>query len=138
MFGGTTSCVATLNSIINSVDEQHPTTDELAGWHRGRFDRVSSQDSIMRHFEYLEDIGFLTAEIGVWTLGPKGKRYVADRSTETLLEIMCRRNAGLRSLLYALSVGAMSIEEIGRQQLEQPLLRLARHVIIYLMYYQDN
>ena len=55
-----------------------------------------------------------------------------------ILVIMCRRNAGLRSLLYALSVGAMSIEEIGRQQLEQPLLRLARHVIIYLMYYQDN
>ncbi|MFD1562195.1 SDR family NAD(P)-dependent oxidoreductase [Haloarchaeobius amylolyticus] len=67
---------------------------------------------------YLEDIGFLTAENGIWTLDPEGKRYVTDHSTETLLEIMCRRNVGLRSLLYVLSVGPMTVEQIGRQQLE--------------------
>ncbi|WP_265112033.1 HNH endonuclease [Halosolutus halophilus] len=118
MFGGATSYIETLDAILAYVDEQHPTTDELVGWHRGSFARVSSRDSIMRRVEYLEDVGFLTAENGVWTLGPEGKRYVADRSTETLLEIMCRRNVGLRSLLYALLVGPMTIDEIGRQQLE--------------------
>ncbi|WP_265112047.1 hypothetical protein [Halosolutus halophilus] len=64
--------------------------DELVGWHRGSFAHVSSRDSIMRRVEYLEDVGFLTGENGVWTLGPEGERYLTDRSTETLLEIMCR------------------------------------------------
>lgn len=118
MFGGATSYVETLDAILEYVDEQHPTTDELVGWHRGSFARVSSRNSIMRRVDYLEDVGFLTANDGVWMLGPEGNRYAADRSTETLLEIMCRRNVGLRSLLYALSVGPMTIEEIGLQQLD--------------------
>ncbi len=118
MFGGATNYVDTFDSIVDYVDEQRPTTDEFVGWHRGRFDRVSSRDSIMRRVEYLEDVGFLTTDGEAWLLGPEGERYVADRSTEVLLEIMCRRNVGLRSLLYALSVGPMTIEEIGRQQLD--------------------
>ncbi|SIS19649.1 HNH endonuclease [Natronorubrum thiooxidans] len=118
MFGGATSYVETLDAILEYVDEQHPTTDELVGWHRGRFARVSSRNSIMRRVDYLEDVGFLTANNGVWMLGSEGNRYAADCSTETLLEIMCRRNVGLRSLLYALSVGPMTIDEIGCQQLD--------------------
>ncbi|SDR06309.1 HNH endonuclease signature motif containing protein [Natronobacterium texcoconense] len=118
MFGGATSYVGTLEAIIEYVDEQHPTTDELVGWHRGSFARVSSQDSIMRRVEYLEDVGFLATSDDRWVLGPEGERYAADPTTETLLELMCRRNVGLRSLLYALSVGPMTIEEIGCQQLE--------------------
>jgi len=40
------------------------------------------------------------------------------QSVERLVEIVCRRNVGLRSLLYALLPAPMTIEEIGRQQLE--------------------
>lgn len=117
MFGGATSYVETLDAILEYVDAQHPTTDELVGWHRGRFERVSSRESILRRCEYLENVGLLESDDD-WRPGLEGERYLADRSTETLLEIMCRRNLGLRSLLYALSVGPMSIEEIGHQQLE--------------------
>ena len=118
MFGGATSYVESLDSILDYVDEQQPTTEELVGWHRGHFTRVSSQESIMRRVDYLEDIGFLTKNGQHWTLGPEGGRYITDHSTDTLLEIMCRRNIGLRSLLYSLSAGPMTIEEVSRQQLK--------------------
>lgn len=118
MFGGATSHVETLDEIIEYVNAQRPTTDELVGWHRGRFERVSSRDSILRRCDYLEDVGFLEIHADEWDLGPEGQRYLANRSTETLLEIMCRRNLGLRSLLYALSVGPMSIDDVNRQQLK--------------------
>ncbi|MEY7849098.1 HNH endonuclease [Natrarchaeobius sp. A-rgal3] len=117
MFGGATSYVETLDAIIEYVNAQQPTTDELVGWHRGRFEQVSSRDSILRRCDYLEDVGFLEVHADEWDLGPEGQRYFANRSTETLLEIMCRRNLGLRSLLYALSVGPMSIDDVSRQQL---------------------
>ncbi len=117
MFGGATSYAETLDAIVEYVDAQHPTTDELVGWHRGRFERVSSRGSILRRCDYLEDVGFLVVRSTEWQLGSEGEHYVANRSTKTLLEIMCRRNLGLRSLLYALSVGPMSIDDVGRQQL---------------------
>ncbi len=118
MFGGATSYVETLDTILAFVDEHEPTTDELVGWHRGTFDRVSSRNSILRRVDYLEDVGFLTLEDSRWVLGHEGETYMADRTTTTLLEIMGRRNVGLRSLLYALSAGPMTIEEIGHQQLD--------------------
>lgn len=118
MFGGATSYVETLDTILAFVDEHEPTADELIGWHRGTFDRVSSRNSILRRVDYLEDVGFLTQDDDQWVLGSKGKTYMADRTTATLLEIMVRRNVGLRSLLYALSAGPMTIEEISHQQLD--------------------
>lgn len=117
MFGGATSYVESLDPILDYVDEQQPTTKELVGWHRGHFARVSSRESIMRRVDYLEDVGFLAKNGQHWTLGPEGNRYITDRSIDTLLEIMCRRNIGLRSLLYSLSASPMTIEEISRQQL---------------------
>jgi len=118
MFGGATSYVETLDWILEFVFEHQPTEDELIGWHRGTFDRVSSRDSITRRIDYLENVGFLELHDGQWQLGPEGRTYFEDRSIETLLEIMCRRNVGLRSLLYNLSPGQMTIDEINRQQLE--------------------
>lgn len=117
MFGGATSYVDTLDAIIEYVADQHPTADELIGWHRGSFARVSSRESIQRRIDYLEDVGFLEQDGQHWRLGPEGRHYVGDQTTETLLEIMCRRNVGLRSLLYSLVPAPMTIEEIGRQQL---------------------
>jgi putative restriction endonuclease len=118
MFGGDTRYVQTLDAILDYVDTQHPTTDDLVGWHRGRFDRVSSRDSIVRRLRYLESVGFIKRDEGVWTVGRAGERYLSDQTTETLLDIMCRRNVGLRSLLYALSAGGLTIEEISHQQLD--------------------
>lgn len=117
MFGGGDRYVETLDGVLSFVSSHEPTTDELVGWHRGTFEQVSSRDSILRRVDYLEDVGFLTQKSGLWQLGEEGQTYMADRSTETLLEIMVRRNVGLRSLLYALSAGPMSIEEINDQQL---------------------
>lgn len=118
MFGGGDRYVETLDAILEYVEKNHPTTDELVGWHRGTFENVSSRESIMRRIDYLEDVGFLEGEDGKWDLGPYGDRYIPDYEITTLLEIMCERNVGLRSLLYALSVGPMSIEEISDQQLD--------------------
>lgn len=118
MFGGATRYVETLDAILDYVRENRPTTDELVGWHRGAFDGVSSRNSIMRRVEYLEDVGYLLHENARWELGREGELYMDDRSIDRLVEIMCRRNLGLRSLLYALSVGPMSIEEVGHQQLK--------------------
>lgn len=117
MFGGGDGYVETLDAILSFVLAHDPTTDELVGWHRGTFEQVSSRNSILRRVDYLEDVGFLTQESGHWQIGEEGQTYMADRSTETLLEIMVRRNVGLRSLLYALSAGPMSIEEVSDQQL---------------------
>lgn len=117
MFGGATSYVETLDEVLAFVADHRPPTDELVGWHRGAFEQVSSSDSIMHRVRYLENVGFLADEDGRWTLGPEGRRYFSERTTEQLLEIMARRNVGLRSLLYALSAGPMTIEEIGSQQL---------------------
>lgn len=118
MFGGGTSYVETLDAILKFVDEHQPTTDELVGWHRGTFARVSSRDSILRRVDYLEDVGFIRRVEGHWQLGPEGEAYLSEQTTSTLLEIMVRRNVGLRSLLYALSAGAMTIDEVSHQQLD--------------------
>lgn len=118
MFGGATSYVAALDAILEYVKAQEPTEEDLIGWHRGTFERVSGRTSIERRVGYLQSVGFLTLEDGHWQLGPEGQRYMNDQSIETLVEIMCRRNVGLRSLLYALLPAPMTIEAIGRQQLE--------------------
>jgi putative restriction endonuclease len=118
MFGGGTSYVETLDAILGFVDEHQPTTDELVGWHRGTFARVSSRDSILRRVDYLEDVGFIRRAGDHWQLGPEGEAYRSEQTTATLLEIMVRRNVGLRSLLYALSAGPMTIDEVSHQQLD--------------------
>ncbi|ELZ28963.1 hypothetical protein C474_13714 [Halogeometricum pallidum JCM 14848] len=118
MFGGGDRYVETLNQILAFVDAHHPTTDEFVGWHRGAFSNVSSRNSIMRRISYLRQVGFLNQVDDQWTLGSAGKEYASDHETETLFRIMCDRNVGLRSLLYELSVGALTIEEISEQQLD--------------------
>jgi len=118
MFGGGTQYVDTLNQVLEFVEAHHPTTDELVGWHRGSFTNVSSRDSIMRRVSYLEQVGFLRSEDDLWSLGRAGQEYVRNQKTSTLLRIMCNRNIGLRSLLYALSAAPMTIEGISEQQLD--------------------
>lgn len=118
MFGGGTRYVKTLDTILEFVEASQPTTDELLGWHQGAFENVSSRDSIMRRLTYLQRVGFLNREDDRWKLGPAGREYVEHHQTETLYRIMCDRNIGLRSLLYELSVGPMTIDEISDQQLD--------------------
>lgn len=118
MFGGATQYVETLDLILEFVKSYNPTTDELVGWHRGTFANVSSRDSIMRRVSYLRDVGFLQCTNDRWKLGQAGREYLQAGDTDTLLRIMCDRNVGLRSLMYALSAGPMTLEEVGRQQLE--------------------
>ena len=118
MFGGGTQYVNTLDGIVEFVETHDPTTDELVGWHRGTFPNVSSRDSIMRRVSYLQQVGFLHQENNRWMLGQVGREYVQDQRTETLLRIMCSRNVGLRSLLYALSAAPMTLAEISDQQLD--------------------
>jgi putative restriction endonuclease len=118
MFGGGTNYVGTLNNILGFVRAHHPTTDELIGWHRGNFTNVSSRESIMRRVRYLQQVGFLQELDGRWELGEAGSEYVSDQDIGILLRIMCDRNVGLRSLLYALSVAPMTIAEVSEQQLE--------------------
>jgi putative restriction endonuclease len=117
MFGGATRYVETLKSILDFVRTHQPTTDALVRWHREEFSNVSSRDSIMRRVSYLQQVGFVREEDDQWTLGPAGQEYAPRYETETLLRIMCDRNVGLRSLLYALSAAPMTIEEISDQQL---------------------
>jgi len=118
MFGGATSYVDTLDAIIEFVEGYNPTTDELVGWHRGTFANVSSKDSILRRVSYLQQVGFLRQADDHWELGDTGSTYVQQQETATLLRIMCERNVGLRSLLYALSAAPMSLGEISTQQLD--------------------
>ena len=118
MFGGGDRYVETLNEILEFIDTHQPTTDELVGWHRGTFSNVSSRDSIMRRVGYLQQVGFLNRIDDRWTLGPAGEDYLPNHETDTLLRIMCDRNVGLRSLLYELSVGPLTLEEISEQQLD--------------------
>jgi len=118
MFGGGTHYVDTLDGIIEFVEGYNPTTDELIGWHRGTFANVSSRDSIMRRVSYLRQVGFLRKADDHWMLGDAGRLYFQQQDTATLLQIMCERNVGLRSLLYALSAAPMSITEISTQQLD--------------------
>ena len=118
MFGGGASYVETLDAILEYVESSQPTKDELLGWHQGTFENVSSRKSIMRRLTYLERVGFLREEDNQWELGEAGDAYIGDHETSTLYRIMCDRNVGLRSLLYALSVGPMSIGEISDQQLD--------------------
>jgi len=118
MFGGGDRYVETLNEILEFVDTHQPTTDELIEWHRGTFSNVSSRESIMRRVSYLQQVGFLNRIDGQWTLGLAGEEYHPSHEIETLLRIMCDRNVGLRSLLYALSAEPLTIEEISEQQLD--------------------
>lgn len=118
MFGGGTQYVETLDMILEYVEEHTPTTEELVGWHRGHFHNVSSRDSIMRRVAYLRNVGFLEEADGLWHLGDGGREYYDAGDLETLSRIMCDRNIGLRSLLYSLSVGSMSLQEMSQQQLE--------------------
>jgi putative restriction endonuclease len=118
MFGGGTEYVETLNKILSYVETQHPTTDDLVGWHRGKFPNVSSRDSIMRRVRYLQQVGFLDQTSDRWQLGQAGREYIENQDIATLLQIMCDRNVGLRSLLYALSAAPMSITDVSEQQLK--------------------
>lgn len=118
MFGGGTQYVETMEAILEFVESHQPTTDELIGWHRGTFANVESRDSILRRISYLEQVGFVSEESDQWTLGDAGREYVQNQETETLLRIMCDRNVGIRSLLYALTAGPMTIQEISDQQLD--------------------
>lgn len=118
MFGGGTQYVETLDAILSFVDAHQPTTEELIGWHRGSFPNVSSRESIMRRVSYLQQVGFLQQINDNWRLGEAGQQYHNQADRETLLGIMCSRNVGLRSLLYALVAGPMSLEEVSEQQLD--------------------
>jgi len=118
MFGGGARYVETLDSILEYVETTQPSTDELVGWHRGAFENVSSRDSITRRITYLQQVGFLRRVDDEWELGDAGREYAEDHETSTLLRIMCDRNVGLRSLLYALSVGPMTLGEISDPQLD--------------------
>ena len=115
MFGGGTNYVDTLDAIIEFVEGYNPTTDELVGWHRGTFAKVSSRDSIMRRVSYLQQVGFLREVDDQWELGDTGRTYVQQQNTATLLRIMCERNVGLRSLLYGLSAAPMPLSEVSTQ-----------------------
>ena len=118
MFGGATRYVTTLNAILQFVEAHHPTSDELVGWHRGTFSNVSSRQSIMRRVSYLQQVGFLHQVSEQWVLGDAGQEYMPQGEIATLLRIMCDRNVGLRSLLYALSAGPMTLERVSEQQLD--------------------
>jgi putative restriction endonuclease len=118
MFGGGTQYVDTVNQILEYVDAHHPSMDDLVGWHRGAFANVSSQDSIMRRVRYLQHVGFLRQTNEQWELGAAGREYVEQGDMATLLRIMCNRNVGLRSLLYALVAGPMTVGEVSEQQLD--------------------
>jgi putative restriction endonuclease len=72
----------------------------------------------MRRVRYLQQVGFLRQDTEHWTLGEAGREYINQNDVATLLRIMCARNVGLRSLLYALSAGPMTITEISDQQLD--------------------
>jgi len=117
MFGGGTRYVETLDAILEFVEAHQPTTDELVGWHRGSFQNVSSRDSIMRRVSYLQQVGFLWQANDHWELGEAGREYVEQSNVAALLRIMCDRNVGLRSLLYALAAGPMTLAEVSEQQL---------------------
>ncbi len=118
MFGGGTRYVETLDAILAFVDAHQPTTEELVGWHRGSFSNVSSRDSIMRRVSYLQQVGFLHQVNEHWILGDAGREYVEQGDVAALLRIMCDRNVGLRSLLYALVAGPMTLAEVSEQQLD--------------------
>jgi putative restriction endonuclease len=118
MFGGGTQYVETLDAILDFVDAHQPTSEELVGWHRGRFSNVSSRESIMRRVGYVREAGFLHHTDDQWMLGEAGREYVQNGDVETLFRIMCDRNVGLRSLLYALAAGPMTIAEVSEQQLD--------------------
>jgi len=116
MFGGGTSYAETLMRVLQFVGEAEPKTNRLIEWHRDLFEDVSSADSITYKLSYLKSVGFLDQMDDVWTLGPLGTDVIAGDRAQ-LAEIMCSRNVGLRSLLYALEAGPMTIEEVSEQQL---------------------
>jgi putative restriction endonuclease len=118
MFGGGTRYVETLDAVLAFVEAHQPTSDELVGWHRGSFQNVSSRDSILRRVSYLQQVGFLRQTNDYWELGDAGREYVEQGDLATLLRIMCDRNVGLRSLLYALAAGPMTVGEVSEQQLD--------------------
>ncbi|MFC7116733.1 HNH endonuclease [Natronoarchaeum sp. GCM10025703] len=118
MFGGGARYVDTLDRILEYVDAHRPSTDDLIGWHRGAFATVSSRDSIMRRVRYLQHVGFLRQTNEHWMLGDVGREYVEEGDVGTLIRIMCGRNVGLRSLLYALAAGSMTLAEVSEQQLD--------------------
>ena len=95
MFGGATQYVETLDMVLGFVASHHPTIDELVGWHRGSFERVSSRESIMRRVTYLRQVGFIQQDGERWVLGEAGREYVQNQDVETLLQVMCSRNVGL-------------------------------------------
>jgi len=118
MFGGATRYVETLDAVLEFVESHTPTMDELVGWHCGSFERVSSRESILQRVSYLQRVGFIRQDGEQWVLDEAGREYVRDRDVGTLLRIMCERNLGLRSLMYALAAEPMTIEEVSDQQLD--------------------
>lgn len=78
----------------------------------------------MRRVRYLQQVGFLHQEDARWELGQAGREYISEGDVAMLLRIMCTRNVGLRSLLYALSAGPMTLSEVSAQQLDTSRIRM--------------
>jgi putative restriction endonuclease len=91
----------------------------VSPWLRDRYStQQSSRDSILRRVSYLQQVGFLRQTNDHWDLGAAGREYVEQGDVATLLRIMCDRNVGLRSLMYALAAGPMTLAEVSEQQLD--------------------
>jgi hypothetical protein len=118
MFGGVGHYVEALDAVLEFVDSEQPSTDELVEWYRDRFARVSRRDSILRNAGYLRSVGFLESENERWEVGAVGREYRSAGDVETLVRIMCDRNVGLWTVMSSLTDGPMSIGEINRQQLD--------------------
>lgn len=73
---------------------------------------------MIRRASNLQQVRFLHQTNDCWKFGDTGREYVEQAGVATLLRIMCDRNVGLRSLLYALSAGPMALEEVSEQKLD--------------------
>ena len=82
------------------------------------FPRLQAREDVKRRVSYLQQAGFLRQANDHWELGDAGRRYVEKGDVATLLRIMCDRNVGLRSLMYALAVGPMTLGAVSEQQLD--------------------
>jgi len=109
--GGTTEYVNTLTKILEKVQKENPTYDELLNWFTSEY-KLSGQRTPRRYLDYLKRFGFLKTENNRLYLTSESVRFLESRDNRIVYSILSERVLGLDDILTWLSAEALSENEI--------------------------
>jgi hypothetical protein len=110
-YGGISDRLRNLLSMLEHVDKEEPSRDELTNWIISNTN-AGSPDAVSHHLTFLDSIDMIKLDERNCGLGRYGERYLANRDNETLYECLSSGVKGFDILLEELADGPMADEDI--------------------------